>query len=151
MRGKRRKARADSLDIDHRTMLEQAPTRFLVPDSLVSRQALSAAPAGETSVQPFASLGLSRAFVTPVGVRIVPSINLGYAYEAGDTGTSVALTAPGGAAFNSPYNNVGRSMGRLAAGVMVARGNWAVFAHYSAQLSGTGTLQMASFGVEGRF
>jgi acetyl/propionyl-CoA carboxylase alpha subunit len=40
MRGKRRKARADSLDIDHRTMLEQAPTRFLVPDSLVSRQAL---------------------------------------------------------------------------------------------------------------
>jgi hypothetical protein len=43
MRGKRRKARADSLDIDHRTMLEQAPTRFLVPDSLVSRQALSAA------------------------------------------------------------------------------------------------------------
>jgi hypothetical protein len=42
MRGKRRKARADSLDIDHRTMLEQAPTRFLVPDSLVSRQALSA-------------------------------------------------------------------------------------------------------------
>jgi GT2 family glycosyltransferase/glycosyltransferase involved in cell wall biosynthesis len=41
MRGKRRKARADSLDIDHRTMLEQAPTRFLVPDSLVSRQALS--------------------------------------------------------------------------------------------------------------
>jgi CubicO group peptidase (beta-lactamase class C family) len=42
MRGKRRKARADSLDIDHRTMLEQAPTRFLVPDSLVSRQALNA-------------------------------------------------------------------------------------------------------------
>jgi hypothetical protein len=41
MRGKRRKARADSLDIDHRTMLEQAPTRFLVPDSLVSRQALT--------------------------------------------------------------------------------------------------------------
>jgi hypothetical protein len=113
--------------------------------------ALSPAPAGETSVQPFASLGLSRAFIAPSGTSITPSINVGYAYEAGDTGTAMALTAPGGAVFASPYNNVGRSMGRLAAGVTVARGNWAVFAHYSAQLSGTGTLQMASFGVEGRF
>jgi hypothetical protein len=50
MRGKRRKARADSLDIDHRTMLEQAPTRFLVPDSLVSRQALSAYLTGSSAL-----------------------------------------------------------------------------------------------------
>jgi uncharacterized protein with beta-barrel porin domain len=113
--------------------------------------AVSAAPAGETSVEPFASMGVSRSFSTPAGVSITPSANVGYQYQAGDTGTSVALTAPGGAVFNSPYNKVGRSMALLAAGVTVARGNWAVFAHYSAQLSGTGTLQMASFGVEGRF
>ena len=113
--------------------------------------AVSGATPDTTSVQPYVKLDLSRSFVTPSYVVITPQASIGYDFEAGDRGRAATETASDGTVFSTTYNRLDTGAANVSAGLSVGKGNWSLFARYSAVLSGNWTAQTAEGGVQVKF
>jgi uncharacterized protein with beta-barrel porin domain len=117
----------------------------------VPKFSMSAASSSATSVQPYVKVDVSKGFYTPSMTLITPDLSVGYDYEAGDTGKSVAITARDGTQFTTFHNSLGRSTAEVGAGISAGKGNWSLFAKYSAYLSGNWTSQIGEAGFTMKF
>jgi uncharacterized protein with beta-barrel porin domain len=113
--------------------------------------ALTGANSGYDSVQPFINIDLSRKFVTPNDIAIMPDILAGYVYEAGTRGRAVTVDSQDGTAFETAHAGLAGSAAELQAGLSAGEGNWAFYARYTADLAGNWTSQSAEAGLRIRF
>jgi hypothetical protein len=104
-----------------------------------------------TSVQPFVKLDLSRKLFTTSNVLLVPDVSVGYFYEAGDRGRAINLVSQDGTTFESAHIGYGGSSAQVGAGLSAGKGNWALYAHYLANLGGNWTEQTGEVGLRVRF
>jgi hypothetical protein len=104
-----------------------------------------------TSVQPFVNLGLSKIFTTDSQVTITPDVSVGYTLEAGDRGKSVNAVAPDGTVFGSGHTDLDEGGAQLAAGISAGKNNWALYANYTAFVSGNWTAQAGEAGLQIKF
>jgi fibronectin-binding autotransporter adhesin len=113
--------------------------------------AVKAQSSSYTSVQPFLSLKISKSFTTESLVTITPSVAVGYALEAGNTGKSVNLTSQDGTLFASNHSNLDASGAKLAAGITAGKNNWALYARYVATIGNNYTAQAGEAGLQINF
>jgi hypothetical protein len=99
------------------------------------------------SVQPYLGLGLTRTFTTDSGVAISPNVFIGYQVEVANRGQAARLTAADGTLFTGTQTTNGTSAAQLAAGMTAGHNNWALYANYAAQISGTWTSQTGEAGL----
>jgi len=104
-----------------------------------------------TSVQPFVNLDVSTVFLTSSNIVITPDASFGYAYEAGDIGRAVIVTAHDGTHFSSDYLKLDPNMGELSAGISAGKDWWSFYARYSAAVTGNWTSQTGEAGLRIRF
>lgn len=104
-----------------------------------------------TSVQPYVKVDVSRSFVTPSYVVITPQASIGYDFEAGDRGRAASEITDDGTRFSTTYNRLDTGAANVSAGLSVGKGNWSLFARYSAVLSSNWTAQTAEGGVQVKF
>ncbi len=112
---------------------------------------LAGARSGYDSVQPYVTIDISRAFLTPSGIAVTPDASLGYAYEAGSRGPAVTLDARDGTAFAAQTIALAGSAAQASAGISAGRGMWSLYARYSAQLAGNWVSQTGEAGLRVRF
>ncbi len=112
---------------------------------------VAGASSGYDSVQPYVTIDISRAFLTPSGIAIRPDASLGYLYEAGSRGRAVTLQARDGTAFASQDIVLAGSAAQASAGISAGRGNWSLYARYSAEVAGNWVSQTADAGLRVRF
>jgi hypothetical protein len=112
---------------------------------------VSGARLGYDSVQPFVTLDISRAFLTPSGVAVTPDASLGYVYEAGARSRAVALQARDGTPFASQDIALAGSAAQASAGISAGQGMWSLYARYSAQVGGNWVSQTGEAGLRVRF
>jgi hypothetical protein len=113
--------------------------------------AVSGASGTYTSVQPYVDVGIAKTYVTPSLVVVTPSATVGYDVEAGDTGHAVTLTAKDGTQFSAAGRALNSSAGEINIGLAAGKGNWALYAHYTAYLAGNWTAQIGEAGLQVRF
>jgi hypothetical protein len=113
--------------------------------------AVSGDKAGATSIQPYATLDVSRWFLTPGLISITPSVSVGYVVEAGSLGKSVTVTAADGTDFTARAATPDASAAQLGAGIAAAKGNWSVYARYTAYVAGNWSSQSGEAGLQLRF
>jgi hypothetical protein len=113
--------------------------------------AVNGAGGGYTSVQPFVNLDLTRSYLTPKSVSIMPDLSVGYVYEAGTRGHSVAVSSQDGTTFETAHVGLAGSAAELQAGLSAGKGNWAFYARYTADLGGNWTSQAGEVGLRIRF
>jgi outer membrane autotransporter protein len=104
-----------------------------------------------TSVQPFVNLDVSSVFYTESNVAITPDAAFGYAYEAGDVGHALIVTAHDGTKFSTDYLKLDPSIAELSAGISAGKGDWSFYARYSAAVTGNWTSQTGEAGLRIRF
>jgi hypothetical protein len=104
-----------------------------------------------TSVQPFVNLDVSSVFLTASNVVVTPDASFGYAYEAGDIGRAVGVTAHDGTHFSSDYLKLDPSIGELSAGISAGKDWWSLYARYSAAVTGNWTSQTGEAGLRIKF
>jgi len=113
--------------------------------------ALNAPGSSYTSVQPFLNVDLSRKYVTGNAISIMPDVSAGYVYEAGARGRAVTVDSQDGTSFQSDHLGLAGSAAELQAGVSAGKGNWALYARYTADLGGNWTDQTGEVGLRIRF
>jgi hypothetical protein len=113
--------------------------------------ALDGAKSGYDSVQPFVNVDLSRKFMTPNEISIMPDILAGYVYEAGTRGRAVTVDAQDGTSFETDHLGLAGSAAELQAGLSAGEGNWAFYVRYTADLAGNWTSQTGEAGLRIRF
>jgi uncharacterized protein with beta-barrel porin domain len=113
--------------------------------------AISGEAVRDTSIQPYATLGISRPFFTPSLVAITPSVSVGYMAEAGSLGKSTTVTAPDGTGFAASSPMLDGGAAALGAGVTAGKGNWSLYAHYTAYVAGRWSTQSGEAGLQLRF
>jgi hypothetical protein len=88
---------------------------------------------------------------TTSNVLLVPDVSVGYFYEAGDRGRAINLVSQDGTTFESAHIGYGGSSAQVGAGLSAGKGNWALYAHYLANLGGNWTEQTGEVGLRVRF
>jgi len=100
-----------------------------------------------TSLQPFANVDVSHGFVEESGLVVTPDASVGYVYEANNAGAPLVVTSADGTRFDTSYTKLDRSAAELTAGVSAGTGRWALYARYSADVSGNWTSQTGEAGL----
>lgn len=119
--------------------------RGIVADFAVTGDKMS-----QTSIQPYATLDVSRRFLTRNFVTITPSVSVGYVVEAGSLGKATTLTAPDGTRFTASSPRLDGSAAQLGAGITAGKGNWSLYAHYTAYVAGNWSAQAGEAGLQVR-
>jgi hypothetical protein len=113
--------------------------------------AVKGASTSYTSIQPFVNVGISRSFLTGSAITVTPEASVGYTLEAGDRGKAVSLTIADGTTYLSGHSNPDSSAAQISAGIAAGKGNWSLYARYSAYVSGNWTAQTGEAGLQVRF
>jgi uncharacterized protein with beta-barrel porin domain len=106
---------------------------------------------GYTSLRPFVLVQASEDFVSPSQMVVTPDLQVGYQYELDKRGIATFLTSADGTGFTTPHNDLDPSDFLVSAGISAGKDNWALFATYTAQLSGNWTTQTGEAGLRIRF
>ena len=112
---------------------------------------LTGANSAYDSIQPFVTIDVSRAFLTPAGIAITPDASLGYVYEAGANARAVTVTARDGTGFSSQTVVLARNAAQASAGISAGRGAWSLYARYGAETAGNWVSQTGEAGLRVRF
>jgi hypothetical protein len=113
--------------------------------------AVSGKTPGYVSTQPYASLWLDRQYETQSGLNVNGALQLGYMYEAGDTGLQARTTTYTGTVLGSGHNHLAPNAGVVGASLSLGRANWALYADYNATAAANWTAQTAEFGLHVNF
>jgi hypothetical protein len=113
--------------------------------------AVRGAGSGYDSVQPFVNIDVSKKFLTPDYIAIMPDLSAGYLYEAGTRGRAVTVNSQDGTTFETSHLGLAGSAAELQAGVSAGKDNWALYARYSADISANWTSQTGEVGLRIRF
>jgi hypothetical protein len=109
--------------------------------------AISGLGASATVVQPYAVLGLSRAFTTGGGTTITPDLQFGYRYDAAANDGRGSLVALDGTVFRGAGLDLNPNSGLVGASLTAHQGPWTGFVRYRATLSSNWTSQSAEAGL----
>ena len=99
-----------------------------------------------TLVQPYAVLGLSRAFTTAQGTVVTPDVQLGYRYDAAADHLRTTLIALDGTVFPGVGLGLNPNSALVGASLTAHNGAWSGFVRYRATLSSNWTNQSVEAG-----
>jgi hypothetical protein len=109
--------------------------------------AISGPATSVTVVQPYAVLGLSRAFTTGGGTTITPDFQFGYRYDAAADDWRSTLVALDGTVFRGGGLALNPNSGLVGVSLTAHQGAWTGFVRYRATLSSNWTSQSAEAGL----
>jgi hypothetical protein len=114
---------------------------------IASAYAVSGKTSQYNSVQPYVLVNAAKNFVLASGITVRPNITAGYEYEAGTHGVATTLTSADGTVFFTPHTDLDPSDVLLSGGISAGKGNWSLFATYTARLASNWNTQTAEAGL----
>jgi hypothetical protein len=100
---------------------------------------------------PFATLTVSRDFLTGGGAHITPAAEIGYGEDDAASGISQTLVAQDGTVFAGNRTGLSRNGALVGASLSAGQRNWAGFVSYRASFAGAWRAQSLQAGLSWKF
>ena len=104
-----------------------------------------------TSVSPYATVSISKTFVTESGLAITPLVLGDYRYNSGADGQDITLTAADGTVFAGNRAGLPKSTAILGAGLAASQGRWTAYVKYRGNLASGFTDTFVTLGAQMSF